>query len=569
MATQQLTASGDALDFSLHASITNNRVRFLTGHGTAQSSGSAAVLRKLPVGGLTDFGLWSAAQPDSAMSRDMSHSSGSDSTNTKSWLTTSVPTTYAPAGRLLWNQAAYAGIGIKWTGLATGERHAFDNVQLEKAPSGNRLSWNATSWEGRRCYTSQSTVNYSNVSTSSDKALSGKNSGMIVYTGAPAGQWGYWINPTSPNGMAPCIAGEIISGSVSVNMQRAAWWSAGLQFYDATFTQLGSWNFSAYQQHPGGGKWDTSYVYSMTVPSTAVWVAVVPHISVNSTPAATDSIAPIGETAYCDMHRIWARPYSLSGTPTAYTTPRKLSISVKANRVNLINNPGLDADLWGWGFTPHGTIPNPLVWDGTTGRTKTGSLKFTIPPNPGSFGLPTTLGTALLTAWSTSQVGGYGWATSATYTSSLYVRLGPGCPAVTLVPGGYTATAGVLSTDDALAHHPELVDGDWIRLWGTFTTGDSDDGLVGLRAVVNSADIPAQGASFWVDDAMSEIGDQPLPYFDGGSKGADYLWAGTPGRSSSHYYRGFRSSAYRLKDIVQSAVPHGTQFTLLYAQPPT
>lgn len=567
MTTQLITASGDASALSLHASITNDQVLFLTGSGSAQSSGSAALLRMLPAGGLTDFGLWIAGQPDTAMTRDMNHFQGSE-VAPHSALSGSVPTTYAPGGKVLWNGAAYAGIGIKWTGLAAGERHSFDNIQLEKIPTANRLSWDATSWENRRCYTAQGNPNFCSVTTTNEKAFSGLMSGKITYSGAPAGNWGYWINPTSSTGMAPCIPGEQINGSVSVNMQRAAWWSVGLQFYDVSFNPVGTWSYTAYQQHPGGGKWDTSYAYSITVPSFAFWVAAVPHISINSTPTATDAIAPVGEVAYCDMHRIWARRYNIAGTPTTYTTPRRLSIKVKANRVNLINNPGFGADTWGWGGLAAGTAPTATAWDSTVGRTKPGSLKYSIPANPTSFGLPTTVGVGLLTAWSTSQIGGFGWKTSTTYTNSVYVRLGPGCPSVTLSGGGYTPIAGVLSTDDALANHPELIEGDWIRLWATFTTGPSDDGLVGLLTTMTSSAIPAQGATFWIDDAMSEIGDQPLSYFDGNSTGADYLWAGTARRSSSHYYRGFRSNAYRLKDIVQSAVPHGTQFDLVYAQPP-
>lgn len=570
MTTYQLTASGNAIAVSTKASIINARVMKLTAAGFARASGTAQVTTKLPAGGLTDFGIWNGNQPDTAMSRDMAHSIGSDSTAAATWLTASAPTKYSRGGAALWNEAVYAGVGIKWTNLATNEKHAFGNVQLENVPTGNRLSWDATSWEGRRCYISQANAGYSSVGVSTDKAFSGSKSGKITYLGAPAGQWGYWINPTTPTGMAACTPGEILNGSVSLSIGRQAWWSAGIQFYDSSYAQIGgtTWYTTTYQKHPGGGAWDTSYVYNVTAPAGAVWVAIVPHISINSTPAATDHIAPIGEIAYTDMHRIWARPYSLVGTPTTYKPPRKLSIKVKANRVNLINNPAFDTEIWGWGALGYGTAPFPCTWDSGVGRSKNGSLKFTIPNNPSSFGLSGPSGTGLLTAWSSSEIGGFGWKVSTTYTNSVYIRLGTGCPPVTISPGSYTPIAGVLSTDDALTNHPELIEGDWIRLWATFTTGDSDDGLVGLLATVDSAKIPAAGATFWIDDAMSEVGDQLLPYFSGGSPGADYLWAGTPGRSSSHYYREFRSSAYRLSDIVRSVVPHGTQYDLLYAQPP-
>lgn len=564
---QLLTAAGSATGFAPSPSIISERVESLTATGSAHASGTAAVLRKLPSGGVTDFGLWIAGQPDTAMSRDLTHSSGTDTSASRGWLTATAPTTYGPAGAPLWNKAVYAGIGIKWTGLANGERHSFGSIQLEPFSNGNRLSWDATSWEGRRCYTGQASVTYSTVTTSSDKALSGTQSGKITYTGAPAGTSGYTINPTRPLGMTAVIPYEVIEASVSLNMQRAAWWTGAVKFYDAAFNPLPT-QFGVYQQHPGGGAWDTCNVYTVNVPFNAAWAAVVPVISINSTPTATDSIAPAGEVAYCDLHRIWNHPTLVKGNPTPYTTPRKLTINIRANRVNLVNNPGFDADIWGWGAVGYGTVPSPVTWDSTTGHTKLGALKYTIPPSPGLYALGIITGATLLTDWSVTEVGGFGWKPSTTYTSSVYVKPGPGCPNLTLTPGPYTPIAGVTDTSDAMENHPELIDGDWIRLWATFTTDSSDDGLVALQLQMNSSDIPASGATFWADDAVSESGSQLLSYFDGGTAGADYLWAGTAGRSSSHYYRGFRSNSYRLNDIVRSALPHGTQFTLLYAQPP-
>jgi hypothetical protein len=178
------------------------------------------------------------------------------------------------------------------------------------------------------------------------------------------------------------------------------------------------------------------------------------------------------------------------------------------------------------------------------------------------------LGIALLTAWSNANVGGFGWKTNLLYTLSAYVKLGPNCPPVTLSTG-YTPIAGVTSTLDAV-HYPELVDGDWLRLWATFRTSSSDDGLVSASLGVNTADVTAGGTgiSFWVDDALCEQGDRLLEYFDGSSPGSDYLWSGTPGYSSSHYYPEFRANAYRLNDIVRAQVPHGTQFQIRYARPP-
>lgn len=570
---QLLTASGSAAASSgTPASITSKKSWRIGASGTASAYGRAsAISRILPQGGLTDLGIWATGQPDTVMSRDLGRQVGADTTAARGWLAASAPVAYSPTGGTpLWETAVYAGVGIKWASVPNAQKHAWHQVQMEAAATGNRLSWDATSWEGRRTYTAQANGQYCTVDTSTDTALSGTKCGKIVYAGAPAGTWGYWINPTPPTGMTPCLPGERISGSVSIRMNRAAWWTAGLQFYDANYAQINGYWYNAYRQHPGGNAWDTSFVFDLPAPANTAYVAVVPEISINSTPVATDAIAPVGEIVYCDMHRIWSRPYNLANTPTPYQPPRKITIDVKANRVNLVNNPSLDKDTKGWGVFGAGTAPTVLARDAVQGRTRPGALKFSVPATVGSYGgVSSIIGVGLLTSWSTSNVGGFGWNPSTTYTVSAYVKLGPKCPPVTLYVG-YTPIAGVTSTTAALNEHPELIEGDWIRLWATIVTSSSDDGLISASLGMQTSAITAGGVgvSFWTDDVMSEEGDQLGEYFDGASPGSDYLWAGIPGYSSSHYYRGYRSAAYRLRDIVRSVVPHGTQYELRYARPP-
>lgn len=573
MATKQLTAKGSASATALLAtSIDNKRSWRLTATGSATSSGRVvAVDRLLPMGGMTDLGVWAVGQPDTAMSRDLGRSVGTDATASRGWLTASSPTEYRPAGGpALWNAAVYAGVGVRWASMPAAQRHALHQVQFEKtSPTSNRLSWEATSWESRRCYTAQNNAQWCSVSPTSDKAVSGQRSGKIIYAGAPPGEWGYYIIPVTPTGMAPCTPGETMNGSVSISMSRAAWWSAGLHFYDASYNQIGNWSSSQYTQHPGGDVWATSTVSSVVAPANTAWVAVVPHISVNSTPSATDSIAPIGEVVYCDMHRVWPSPYNLKGAPTAYKPPRKLTIDIKANRVNLVHNPGLDTDRKGWGAFGTGSAPFPVSQDPSTGRQKPGSLKFTVAPNIASYSnVSSRIGSGLLFSWSTNNVGGFGLQPNTRYVASAYVRRTLECPPVSLT-FGYPAIEGVLNTTDALASHPELIEGDWIRLWGAFRT-DTTDGNLSVSLGINTADVTASGmpATFWVDDVLYEQGDQLQPYFDGNSPGSDFLWAGTPGYSSSHYYREFRANAYRLNDIVRSRVPYGTQVEIRYARPP-
>ncbi|MFI0265657.1 hypothetical protein [Streptomyces luteogriseus] len=573
---QELKASGSALAQSLSAlSIETKRRYALTASGAARASGSAlAANRVLPAGGMTDFGVWASTQPDTAMTRDLSRSVGTDATASRGWLTASAPTEYRRnGGPVLWNAAVYAGIGIKWAGVPSGQKQSFHQAQMELARSTeNRLSWDATSWESRGCYTAQSNAQWCTVETTTEAAFSGMHAGKITYSGAVANEWGYWIIPVPSIGMAACTPGEKLNGSVSVRMNRAAWWTAALYFYDANYVQIGTFRYSEYKQHPGNGKWDTSRVYTQVVPANAVWVAVVPRISVNSTPAATDSVATVGEVAFCDMHRIWSSPYNVAGTPTSYKSPKKLTIDVKAKRVNYLNNPGFDVDMRGWGAFGTGNAPFPASVDTAVGRQKAGSLRFSVAGNIAStaMGVSGRIGVGTLRAWSTNSVGGGGLKPSTKYMVSAYVKLGQKCPPVTLgFLSTHTVLSGVTSTRDA-ENNPALVESGWVRLWALIRTAEGDDGVVYANLGVNTADVTAGGVpiSFWVDDALVEDGDQLLPYFDGNSPGSDYLWSGTPGYSSSHYYPEFRANAYRLRDIVQAQVPHGTQIDIRYARPP-
>ncbi|MFE9834046.1 hypothetical protein ACFYP4_02685 [Streptomyces sp. NPDC005551] len=573
---QSLSASGAASATPLLAATIRVTPSWrLTAAGIATATGRAiTAARVLPSGGLRDLGVWATGQPDTAMSRDYAHAVGSDATTSRGWLTASAPTEYKPDGATpLWNAARYAAVGIKWASMPSAQKEAFHQVQFEKtAPTGNRLGWDATSWEARQCYIAQASAQNCIVATTSSNAMSGKSSGKITYKGAPPGAWGYWIIPVIPNGLGSCIPGEKINASVSVQMSRAAWWTAGIHFYDANYNEVGSWVFSDYVQHPGGNRWATSYVYSAVVPANAVYAAVVPHISINSTPSATDAIAPVDEVAYCDMHRIWSSSYNLVGTPTAYASPRKLTIDVKANRINLMNNPSFEVDLKGWASYGYGTTPYPLSRDATVGRQRAGSCKFTVPANVATFsGVTGPIGIGTLSGWSTSNVGGYGVKPSSKYMVSIYVQLAPGCPTVTMgLRPSHTILAGVTNTAEALAQHPDLVEGNWVRLWALVRTPSWDDGLAYVTVGIQAADVTAAGvaATFWLDDVLFEAGDQLLPYFDGSSPGSDYLWAGTVGYSSSHYYREFRANAYRLNDIVSAQVPHGTQLEIRYARPP-
>lgn len=564
---QLLTATGSAISSAGPLTIIDKKVTQLTATGSATSFGSAAVLRKLPVGGLTDFGIWDSDQVDTAMTRDMGHSSfAENATASRGYLNASAPVAYDPAGTgtPLWNTAAYAAVGIKYFNLNANEAHVFDKVQVERATPGNRLSWNATSWEGASCYSGDPFSSYCTVETSTDKALSGKKSGKITYDNS-FGDHNYNIMPASLAGVAPCTPGELINGSVSVSMQRSAWWYVSLRYFDSSFSLVSyTDNTSAYIQHPGGGQWQTGYAYQMTVPANAVWVAVVPLVCAFTTPTSGIVAATNGEIVYCDMHKIWGASYNIAGTPSTYVSPRSLTIELKANRVNLITNPSIDGSF-GWAdYYPNNTTFT--VATDSTGRTKPGSFKAT------ATNTSATQGTFWLGTYNSPEYdgdrGGYGLQPNTRYTLSAYVLPGPGCSEITLdVP--YTLIKGVTSSLEAM-QDPDLVEGSWIRLWAVFETPDDTNGLIDAGVFLDVANVPAGTTQyFYLDDVMCEAGEALQDYFDGNFPGEDYLWSGSAGSSTSHYYREFRSSSYRLNGIVKSAVPHGTTFKLLYAQPPT
>ncbi|MFH9606847.1 hypothetical protein [Streptomyces sp. NPDC017448] len=572
-----LTASGDAVSAAPSALITTKRAAELAATGAAKSSGSASLMRTLPAGGLTDFGLWESPLPDPVMTRDITPvgtGSGTDVVASRTFLSATAPKEYNPSGQLpLWNSAAYAAVGIKWANMPSAQTHAFSQVQFEEVNLGNRLPWAATSWEEAPAYTAHELSYFCTVSRSSEAAYSGKHSGKIVYTGhsQPNGIWGYGIVPISRVGMTPCSEGERVGGSVAVKMERQAWWTVGIMFFDANFQQVGesAWWYRTQSKHPGGGEWAVSVAQYFTAPAGTAWVAAVPRISVNSSWDARDNVAPVGEVVYTDMHRIWTYPYYVFGKPTPYTPPRKLTIDVKATRVNLVNNPSIATASSGWGSSGYGSAPFPGSYDATVGRGKPGSYRFSMPADLTPFGVSPLMGCGLLTTWTTASVGGFGRKPSTVYTASIYVRLGPNCPNVSLALDS-PVIAGVTSTDSARAEHPELIEGEWIRLWATYMTGPNEAGPVVLAVRLSSEEAQATGvgALFWVDDALTEEGAALNPYFDGNSPGADYLWAGTENFSSSHYYRGFRANLYRLNDIARSALPHGMQVELRYAQPP-
>ncbi|MFJ1700385.1 hypothetical protein ACIOHC_35940 [Streptomyces sp. NPDC088252] len=576
MATTFLAAAGEASATASSVPITSKRSAQLTAGGTATATGSASLVRSLPSGGLTDFGFWDSSQPDAVMTRSVNPAGagiGTDVTASRAHISATAPKEYNPTGSLaLWKSAAYAGVGIKWTGMPNAQTHAYSQVQFEEVSFSNRLSWAATSWEEAATYVAHPLTHYCEVSRSSEASYSGSYSGKIVYSGhsVPAGIWGYGIVPVNRTGMVRCAPGEFVGGSVAVKMQRAALWTVGVMFFDENFQMIGAnWYYKAQSVHPGGGKWAVSAAQYFTAPAGTAWVAAGPRISVNSSWDARDNVAVAGEVAYTDMHRVWTFPYSVQGTPTDYVSPRKLTIDIKANRVNLVNNPSIASATAGWGTGGYGTMPFPGSYDGTQGRLKPGAYKFSTPADLTPYTPSAIMSAGLLTNWSTSSVGGFGWKPSTIYTSSVYVKLGPNCPNLTL-EAGYAPIDGVLTTDAARAEHPELIDGEWIRLWATYMTGPGENGLISLSVTLKTAEVQAtgSGALFWIDDALIEEGSTVGEYFDGNSPGADFLWAGTENFSSSHYYQGFRSNAYRLNDIAKSALPHGTQVELRYAQPP-
>lgn len=521
----------------------------LSADGTSQSSGDAADSIGLPLGSVGDFGIWDPTGVDPAISCRMAGAAGAP--NSRAYIAATAPVTYTTALGTLWNGAVNAAIRATWT---PANPVAITAAQFESANIGNLLSGDASDYRSQLVYqrgsvTVSGTTTWDAVVTrSKDNPLTGLWSGKLVNDG---GLTPYSMQPLAP-AMVPASPGQIYSGTVSVALPRAgAQWTAGLHFYNSSRNAIGTYSYTSMATHPGGYLYQPSTALA-TAPSGTAYVAVVPHI----TPAAIGD----GEIAYVACHRLTCTSTSTALTPSTFTPARQQNVTVKANRINQIYNPGFNADTFGW-FTTGGTTGTSFTQDSTVGRAVPGAAKFVCTYGLGA-GYPqvgtSSVGMALLTP-------------GVTYTLSVYVKLAAPMPPLTIlavIGGGGPDQQYILGNSTATV----VPDAEgWYRLSVTTPIPNTASGGTGLLVNMSSTAWVANAASvtFWLDDALCEASPTLNDAFDGAIPSPDYLWEGTPNRSRSHYYRDFRALQYRLSGLVGGAVPLGVPYQLLYAQPGT
>lgn len=550
MPVNPITASGASFSAGTAAGPALLTPGALSAFGGAQSAGAARIALALPVGALSDFAIFDPTGVDGAVSCLLAVSAGA--TNARAFAAATAPMTYTTALGTLWNGAVNGAVRAVWSGLNVAP---ITDVQFEAVGNDNLLPPDAADYRSKLVYTG--VLHDAVVTRSQDRALTGTWAGKLVNASTdPVTVTTYTSWPTTA-AMCPVTVGDLVRGSVFVALPRnGAQWTAGILFFDATYTQIGTFASTAYSTHPGGYAWQQSTA-SATAPAGAVYAAVTPQIVA----AAVND----GEIAYADCHRISTGLPAIGIKPTAFTPARQQNITVKANRVNYVSNPSFATGITGW-YATGGASPT-FVQDPSVGRALPGAAKLTATWSGGSI-------------WPQIGTQGnlYGSGRGAallkpghTYTCSGWVLLGALCPPVTITAQIDTNLyISGNTTTQALADPANLDDG-WVRVSVVVTIPPEHSGnLSVIFAVPQSEWVSGVGTiSYWVDDVLVEEGALLQPYFDASLPSPDYLWQGAPYASPSHYYRDYRALQYRLSSLLAQSVPMGVPYQLLYAQPDT
>lgn len=566
----------------------------VSGYGNRSSSFSIHL--NIPQGGMTDLAITDAGLGvnDAAGGRNINYTTANmTGSGTITWVrpfNASVPPspyrdgTYFPVAKRVDFTAAV-------TSASTVYNEAFTNAQYEQAPGAfNRLSINASlytescEYAAQKSNSNNGTAGSVMVTRSKDIAFAGNYSGKMQFGGQPvidgAGNRVYYPYPTK-KAIIPIISNalgqETVRGSVSLSTTRAGTqWYPALVLYDSTFTILGTSTFNqattpTLSTHPGGGAWQTASVTMPTSP-TAAYAGVVPVVIVPGT-------AP--ETVYMDAHRIVGITPAISSYPSAFTNPRQLNITLKADRVNYAINSGFNNDINGWTKSASGTSGSPdslsIAWDGTTGFNSLGSLKasFAVPSGTytGTASAVTGPASFLLNLNSTSYPIVQGLKVGHTYTISAWIKQSVTCPDITMsiIDANYNGLYGT-SLANTINNNTNLVVNGWSRIFAVFTVPPNGGSDYRLWFTVRYPDLVAKAPfNFWVDSILVEETSSLGSYFDGSFPSADYQYElnGSGDTSRSHYYKDFANKLSRVNTIIPQYAPYGSTFSLLSAQPPS
>lgn len=354
----------------------------LSAHTSGYSGNSSTffAIGGLPEGGMTDISITNLA--DAAKTRyniiQKPTTAGSGSvTWVRPYTSSTITTAYRDGSYWPHYQFAYAHTVA--TSPTDTNKYAFTNVQLEEVPSDfNRLDANISQYTDSCEYLPQKSFTASgndgsiSVTRSPEKPMAGNYSGKMIYGGTPVVDGGgrnvYYPFATR-KALTPILFNggtqETIIGSVSLSTTRAGTqWYAALILYDANFNLLSTTSFRSptitptLYTHPGSGVWQQASVTLPFTATTAVWAAVVPVVLASGP----------GETVYMAGHSIRGITPDISSVPTAYSNPREIQVSLKADRVNLAKNSGFTQTADGWLSFNNGATINTSASD-AFGRT--------------------------------------------------------------------------------------------------------------------------------------------------------------------------------------------------------
>lgn len=510
--------------------VIRNTAMPLTGYGASSGTITASNIN-IP-GAFADFGVVPYRTPayyDPAMGYVSSQSIRPDTPDgtTPGWyrasITAAAPTTYAPGGAgKLWGRAAFARVGIVSNAVPAATALMFDRAQMEATASGNLLTAEQSSYEGRMCYTTA--MAGAGFTRSTDRAASGNYSGRFFYqlpavtnTYAVVQSFGTYqqamrvrqnyslllTNPAQPSeqlappappvgtgqttftvspnllGLIPVVGGTTLVAAIAIATN-----TAGLTLrcnvirYDSSYTVLSTSTVTFNDvTSTSGWHWQTPTA-RLILESTCAYVAVVPLVT-----AAT---AQTSMLFYVDQHRAF-RPTTLSpsafpNSPAqAWQDPHKTLVTVHADRVNYATNSNFSAGVGGWSAKVTSGLTNTLTTTSVTGYdgTTTTVLSHNIPTittssltADGWYGVTTA---GMLSGPTTNTITISGLRPSTTYTASAWVQPHLGQVPISCwfydgtqyVPGTRTGYVGLGVTRT------------WQRVWVTFTTSStfSGDGI--------------------------------------------------------------------------------------------
>jgi len=296
--------------------------------------------------------------------------------------------------------------------------------------------------------------------------------------------------------------------------------------------------------------WTKLSVNGKTAPSGAVFA--VPKITIAS--------ALLNEVHYID-----AVQFEKSSTSSWYQEARDIQIFVRADRVNLLQNPNFE----------YTTL---VPWTATGGTLSLAADEYT--PST-TYNVPTSAGAGEVYSSGTSAVTVLSAASTVDYISILegnsytfsgyFVMSGDGSPTIKqqiyLGIKWYDSTYNVLQEDFSSLNTLNLNADGFTRFHVTSTAPTSS-----AYAVVEIywPAPTAAGYGILMDSLLFERSAFTLDYFDGNfgyADSADLVWEGTANQSRSHYYRNRGAIYYRLKDTLPGYLPLGSTFATYYAQP--